>query len=193
MPATHIAVKEAVFPFARFPGVDIMLGPEMRSTGEVMGLDRDFATAFLKSQIGAGVKLPEEGSVFISVKDADKAAFTPIAQAITELGFTVIATGGTATHLLDAGIDVTRVNKVREGRPHIVDAMKSGKVQLVFNTTEGAKAIADSFALRRTALVNAIPYYTTVSGASAAVQAIQALKSGHLEVSPLQAYFKTAS
>ncbi len=189
---SHIAVKEAVFPFARFPGVDVMLGPEMRSTGEVMGLDNDFARAFLKAQIGAGVRLPESGTVFISVRDDHKAAIVPVARAISALGFSILATGGTADHLADQGVAVDRVNKVREGRPHIVDAMKSGQVQLVFNTTEGAKAIADSFALRRTALVNAIPYSTTVAGAEAAVQAIGALKTGHLEVAPLQSYFKDA-
>jgi carbamoyl-phosphate synthase large subunit len=186
----HVAVKEAVFPFARFPGVDVVLGPEMKSTGEVMGLDKDFASAFLKSQIGAGVDLPEGGGVFISVKDADKAAMAPLAKSLIDMGFGIIATTGTADFLSGQGIEVKRVHKVREGRPHIVDAMKSGAVQLVLNTTEGAKAIADSFSLRRTALTGAIPYYTTVAGAQAAVQAISALRSGRLEVAPLQSYFK---
>ena len=186
----HVAVKEAVFPFARFPGVDIMLGPEMKSTGEVMGLARDFSGAFLKSQLGAGVDLPGDGTVFVSVKDRDKEAMVPIARALADKGFRIVATRGTARLLAEKGVPVERINKVREGRPHIVDAMKSGEVQLVINTTEGAKAIADSFALRRAALVNKIPYYTTVPGAEAAVQAISALDAGHLEVAPLQSYFK---
>jgi len=185
----HIAVKEAVFPFARFPGVDVMLGPEMRSTGEVMGLDSDFGRAFLKAQLGAGVTLPNSGTVFISVKDGDKAAIAPVAHDIAALGFRIMATGGTAKYLSDQGLNVEPVKKVREGRPHIVDAMKSGRVQLVFNTTEDAKALADSFELRRTALTNSIPYSTTSAGAKAAVQAIEAMRSGDLAVAPLQSYF----
>jgi len=186
----HIAVKETVFPFARFPGVDVMLGPEMRSTGEVMGLDTDFARAFLKSQLAAGTVLPQTGTVFISVKDEDKPAVIALGRDLVALGFKLIATGGTARSLAAEGLPVEPINKVREGRPHIVDAMKSDGVQLVFNTTEDAKAIADSFALRRTALINSIPYYTTVAGARAAVRAIAALRSGQLEVAPLQSYFK---
>ena len=186
----HVAVKEAVFPFARFPGVDVVLGPEMKSTGEAMGLDTDFASAFLKSQLGAGVDLPEGGKVFISVKDADKGAMLPLARALVEMGFWIVATSGTARYLSGQGLEVEEVKKVREGRPHIVDAMRSGAVQLVFNTTEGAKAIADSFSLRRAALTGGIPYYTTVAGAQAAVQAISALRRGQLEVAPLQSYFK---
>ncbi|MCH7796453.1 MAG: ATP-grasp domain-containing protein, partial [Proteobacteria bacterium] len=186
----HIAVKETVFPFARFPGVDVVLGPEMRSTGEVMGLDSDFARAFLKAQIGAGTTLPREGTVFISVKDEDKEAMVPLGRALLDMDFSLLATGGTADYLEARGLPVRSIKKVREGRPHIVDAMKSDQVQLVFNTTEDAKAIADSFELRRTALINAIPYYTTVAGARAAVQAISALKAGQLEVAPLQSYFK---
>jgi carbamoyl-phosphate synthase large subunit len=185
----HVAVKEAVFPFARFPGVDVMLGPEMRSTGEVMGLDRDFARAFLKAQLGAGVTLPQSGTVFISVKDDDKKTMAPVARAIADLGFRILATGGTARYLAEQGLTVETIKKVREGRPHIVDAMKSGEVQLVFNTTEDAKAIADSFELRRTALTNSIPYSTTVAGARAAVKAIEALNSDDLAVAPLQSYF----
>ncbi len=186
----HVAVKESVFPFARFPGVDVMLGPEMKSTGEVMGLDKDFASAFLKSQLGAGVNLPGSGGVFISVKDADKAAMAPLARALVDMGFRIIATTGTARFLSDQGIGVEPVKKVHEGEPHVVDAMNAGAVQLVLNTTEGVKAIADSFSLRRTALTGGIPYYTTVPGAQAAVQAISALRSGQLEVAPLQSYFK---
>ena len=188
--ATHVAIKESVFPFARFPGVDVMLGPEMRSTGEVMGLDSDFGRAFAKSQLGAGVDLPSAGTAFISVKDSDKTAMIKLAQDLIGLGFNVIATGGTAAFLKNAGLDVERINKVLEGPPHIVDAMLGGEVQLVFNTTEGAKAIKDSFSLRRTTLINGIPYYTTVAGARAAVQAIEALKHGSLDVAPLQSYFK---
>ncbi|MEE8506684.1 MAG: carbamoyl-phosphate synthase large subunit, partial [Kiloniellales bacterium] len=186
----HIAVKETVFPFARFPGVDVVLGPEMRSTGEVMGLDSDFPRAFLKSQIGVGITLPQQGTVFISVKDRDKKAMASVGKSLVEMGFTILATDGTARYLGKQGLPVRLVKKVREGRPHIVDAMKSEEVHLVFNTTEDAKAIADSYELRRTALINSIPYYTTVAGAKAAVQAISALKSGQLEVAPLQSYFK---
>ena len=186
----QVAVKEAVFPFARFPGVDVMLGPEMKSTGEVMGLDADFASAFLKSQLGAGVVLPSDGTVFISVRDSDKDAMSPLARQLCDMGFRLLATTGTARYLESQGLAVTTVNKVYEGRPHVVDAMKSGAVQLVLNTTEGAKAIDDSFSLRRTALTDGIPYYTTVAGAIAAIQAISAMKSGQLEVAPLQSYFK---
>jgi carbamoyl-phosphate synthase large subunit len=186
----HVAVKEAVFPFARFPGVDVMLGPEMRSTGEVMGLDHDFARAFLKAQMGAGISLPSSGRVFVSVRDRDKEAITALAGSLSEMGFDLVATGGTARHLAAAGLAVEPIKKVYEGRPNIVDAMISGTIDLVFNTTEGAKAIADSFSLRRTALVHQIPYYTTLSGATAAVEAISALRSGQLEVAPLQSYFR---
>ncbi len=189
----HVAVKEAVFPFARFPGVDLILGPEMKSTGEVMGLDRDFGRAFAKSQLGSGTELPLEGGVFVSVRDRDKEALIEPCRQLLALGFSLLATAGTAAALAAAGLPVTPVNKVREGRPHIVDRMLSGGVQLVFNTTEGAQAIADSFSLRRTALLQGIPYYTTVAGARAAVQAIIALKAGSLEVAPLQSYFCASS
>ena len=184
----HVAVKEAVFPFARFPGVDIILGPEMKSTGEVMGIDREFGRAFLKSQLASGTTLPESGRVFISVKDGDKPAMVPLARELGAMGFRIIATSGTARHLEDAGIEARRINKVIEGPPHIVEAMQEGAVQLVFNTTEGAQAIADSYSLRRTALIDHIPYYTTVAGARAAVLAIATLKAGSLEVAPLQSY-----
>ncbi|MGH6934544.1 MAG: carbamoyl-phosphate synthase large subunit [Dongiaceae bacterium] len=186
----HVAVKEAVFPFARFPGVDVILGPEMKSTGEVMGLDRDFARAFAKSQIGAGNRLPSSGAVFISVKDKDKAAMVAPGRRLAEHGFRILATGGTAAFLRAHGLQVERINKVLEGRPHIVDAMKNGEVQLVLNTVEGAQAVNDSFSLRETALLGGIPYYTTVSGARAAVEAIAALAAGDLEVAPLQSYFR---
>jgi carbamoyl-phosphate synthase large subunit len=185
----HVAVKEAVFPFARFPGVDLILGPEMKSTGEVMGLDADFGRAFAKAQLGVGTELPLAGKVFVSVRDGDKAALVEPCRQLAEWGFELVATRGTARALGEAGLAVTIVNKVQEGRPDIVDEMRSGRVQLVFNTTEGAQAISDSFSLRRTALTHNIPYYTTVAGARAAVQAIGALRRGSLEVAPLQSYF----
>ena len=184
----HIAVKEAVMPFARFPGVDTILGPEMRSTGEVMGLDENFGRAFAKSQIGAGLKLPQSGTAFISVKDADKDLTLAPARQLLEMGFEIIATRGTAKFLEESGLAIKRVNKVLEGRPHIVDAIKNGEVQLVFNTTEGAQALADSMSIRRTALQMKVPYYTTIAGAAAATQAIAALREGSLEVAPLQSY-----
>ncbi|HET8729452.1 MAG TPA: carbamoyl-phosphate synthase large subunit [Alphaproteobacteria bacterium] len=188
----HTAVKEAVFPFNRFPGVDTLLGPEMKSTGEVMGLDADFGRAFAKSQLGAGVTLPLEGTVFVSVRDHDKPAIVPVAKKLVDLGFRLVVTSGTATVLEAEGLPIQRINKVLEGQPHIVDAMIDGAVHLVFNTTDSAQAIRDSFSLRRTALVNNIPYYTTVAGARAAVEAIAALKSGRLEVAPLQSYLGEA-
>ena len=186
----HIAVKEAVFPFARFPGVDLILGPEMKSTGEVMGLDADFGHAFAKAQLGSGTVLPLKGAVFVSVRNRDKRAMIAPCKRLLEMGFNLMATRGTALALADAGLAVEAVNKVQEGRPHIVDRMLSGEVQLVFNTTEGAREIADSFTLRRTALANSIPYYTTVAGARASVEGISALKSGGLEVASLQSYFE---
>ncbi len=188
----HVAVKEAVFPFARFAGVDIILGPEMLSTGEVMGLDTDFARAFAKSQLAGGTELPQTGVVFVSVRDADKPHLVALTARLVKLGFSVLATQGTARYLQEAGHEVATVNKVLEGRPHIVDAMKNGEVDMVFNTSEGAQSIADSFALRRTALLNRIPYYTTVAGARAAVQAIGVLRSGGLEVAALQSYSLTS-
>jgi carbamoyl-phosphate synthase large subunit len=184
----HIAVKEAVFPFARFPGVDPVLGPEMRSTGEVMGIDRDYAIAFAKSQIGGGSKLPLSGTVFVSVKDSDKEKVVAPVRELAEMGFRIIATRGTKRHLDAYGIPTERVNKVLEGRPHIVDAITNGEVDIVFNTTEGAKALADSFSIRRSALLYHIPYYTTLAGALAVTQAIRALRAGGLKVAPLQSY-----
>ncbi len=191
-PDGHVAVKEAVFPFNRFPGVDVILGPEMKSTGEVMGIDTDFGRAFAKSQLAAGVKLPALGTAFISVRDRDKPAMTEPARQLIAMGFKVIATRGTANYLNAHGAPAAVVNKVLEGRPHIVDAMKSGEVQLVFNTTEGALAIADSASIRQTALMADIPYYTTVAGARAAVAAVAALRAGALEVAPLQSYFSAS-
>jgi carbamoyl-phosphate synthase large subunit len=185
----HVAVKEAVFPFARFPGVDPILGPEMRSTGEVMGLDVDFEAAYAKSQIAAGSILPTEGKVFISVKNSDKEIMIEVARDLIEQGFSIVATGGTADIFAAQGLAVERVNKVAEGRPHIVDQMKNGEIRLVFNTTEGAQSYRDSFSIRSTAIAQNIPYYTTVSGARAAIQAIRRLKTGTgLGVRALQAY-----
>jgi carbamoyl-phosphate synthase large subunit len=183
---TRICVKEAVLPFARFPGVDTLLGPEMKSTGEVMGRDSNFGRAFAKSQIGAGAKLPQTGTVFISLREADKHDVIQTASALISMGFKIIATRGTAKVMEAAGLAVKHVNKVREGRPHVVDAIKNGEVQLVFNTTEGNRAIADSMSIRRTALVMKVPYYTTLAGAAAATEAIGALRAGTLDVRPLQ-------
>jgi carbamoyl-phosphate synthase large subunit len=185
----HIGVKEAVMPFARFPGVDILLGPEMRSTGEVIGLDRDFAVAFAKSQLGAGTAVPKGGTVFVSVKESDKLRILDSIRMLADLGFSIMATDGTQLFLAGHGVASTRVNKVLEGRPHIVDAIKNGGVQLVFNTTEGAQALTDSRSLRRAALLHKVPYYTTLSGAVAAAQGIKAYMGGDLEVRPLQSYF----
>ena len=185
----HVGVKEAVFPFARFPGVDTVLGPEMRSTGEVIGLDRSFDAAFVKSQLGGGANAPREGAVFVSVRDEDKARVVPAIRLLAEIGFTVVATGGTARYLQDQGVATQKINKVSEGRPHIVDAIKNGSIQLVFNTTEGAQALADSRSLRRAALLHKVPYYTTLAGAIAAAQGIRAYVSGDLEARALQDYF----
>ena len=184
----HIGVKEAVFPFARFQGVDTLLGPEMRSTGEVMGLSRDYATAFAKSQLGAGSKVPLSGTAFISVKDTDKQRILPAAQKLIELGFKLIGTGGTQRYLAENGVACAKVNKVLEGRPHVVDAIKNGEVHLVFNTTAGNAALSDSKSIRRAALMAKVPYHTTLMGCLAATLAIEALKSKPLEVETLQSY-----
>jgi len=184
----RVAVKEAVFPFARFPGVDTVLGPEMRSTGEVMGLDKSFAVAFAKSQLGGGTKVPTTGTVFVSVKDSDKEKIVAPAKKLLDMGFKLVATGGTQRFLAEQGLDVGTINKVLEGRPHIVDAIKNGEVALVFNTTEGAQALTDSMSLRRSALMMKVPYYTTVAGARAAVEGIDAIRRGQLEVTSLQSY-----
>jgi len=189
----HVGVKEAVFPFARFPGVDVLLGPEMRSTGEVIGLDRSFDTAFAKSQLGAGSKVPVKGTVFVSVRDEDKPRILPAVRILADLGFRILATGGTLRHLQEQGISASKINKVLEGRPHVVDALKNSEIQLVFNTTEGPQALADSRALRRTALLHKVPYYTTLAGAIAAAEGIKAYCSGDLEVRSLQSYFERAA
>ncbi|MGB7432675.1 MAG: carbamoyl-phosphate synthase large subunit, partial [Ahrensia sp.] len=185
----HIAIKEAVFPFSKFPGVDTLLGPEMRSTGEVMGLDYDYPIAFAKAQLGASVELPKAGNVFISVRDEDKLGILETAKRFASLGFGVLATGGTQRFLVENGVDAKRINKVLEGRPHIEDAIRNRQVQLVINTTSGNKARSDSKSLRRAALENKVPYVTTVAGSVASGEAIQALAKGKLEVRPLQSYF----
>ena len=184
----HIAVKEAVFPFARFPGVDPVLGPEMKSTGEVMGIDADFATAFAKSQLAASTVLPQTGRVFISVKDSDKPQIIDAARDLVSLGFELVATSGTELVLKAAGIPVTAVNKVAEGRPHIVDRIKDGEIALIFNTTEGLQSLKDSQSIRASALYGRVPYYTTAPASRAAVAAIAALRRHRLEVRPLQSY-----
>src|SRR5580693_1052897 len=184
----HVGVKEAVFPFARFPGVDTVLGPEMRSTGEVMGIDRSFEIAFAKSQLGAGSRPPTSGAVFVSVRDADKEKIVEPLRKLQALGFKILATGGTQRYLIAHGLKAEKVNKVSEGRPHAADAVRNGAVQLMFNTTEGATSLADSKPLRRAALLQKTPYYTTISGAIAAADGIRAVASGELEVRALQDY-----
>lgn len=189
----HIAVKAPVFPFDRFPKVDVVLGPEMKSTGEVMGIDRDFRRAFAKARIGANSKLPLSGTIFISVRNSDKNAIIPLAARLSDMGFKIVATGGTARHLVEAGIRAHKVNKVYEGQPHVVDAMINGDIDMMLNTTEGPQAVVDSFNLRRAALQNKITYYTTISGAKAAVDAIVALRQAEpFDVKTLQEYLKVA-
>jgi carbamoyl-phosphate synthase large subunit len=184
----HVSVKEVVFPFVKFEGVDTLLGPEMRSTGEVMGIDTDFARAFMKSWIASGGRVPTSGTAFLSVREADKPALVEIARRLVHLGFALVATHGTATHLRDAGLAVRGINKVFEGRPHCVDAMDNREVELVINTTEGAEAIRDSVSLRRAALMNGIAYQTTLRGARAALEAIAVAKRGDIRVASLQTY-----
>ncbi|MBO6526757.1 carbamoyl-phosphate synthase large subunit [Erythrobacter sp.] len=185
----HMAVKEAVFPFARFPGADPVLSPEMKSTGEVMGIDRSFAPAFLKSQLGAGMTPPQSGTLFVSVKDSDKPLIVPAVKTLLDKGFRVIATGGTQTYLAEQGLDVEPVNKVAEGRPHIVDAIIDGEVQLIFNTTEGWQSLLDSKSIREAALEKKLPYYTTAAASLAVAQAIAEVSPDQLEVRSLQDYY----
>ena len=180
-------MKEAVLPFARFPGVDTILGPEMRSTGEVMGWDRSFAKAFLKAQMGAGVDLPTEGTIFVSIRDADKTPFMlEAATTLLGLGFTLTATRGTAQFFTDAGLTCETVNKVYEGGLTIVDRLKDGHIALVFNTTEGNQAVEDSRDIRAVALYDKIPYFTTAAGAQAAAMAMAARVEGGVDVRSLQ-------
>ena len=188
----HIAVKEAVFPFARFPGVDPVLSPEMKSTGEVMGIDSDFATAFAKAQLGAGTKLPLGGTAFVSVKESDKAHILPAVRQLIELGFTILATSGTGNFLREQGLEVETVLKKREGRPNIVDRIVDGHVDLIFNTTEGWQSLLDSKAIRTSALYGRVPYFTTAAASVAAAQAIGALRARKLEVRALQSYYSAS-
>ena len=185
----YYAVKEAVFPFARFPGVDPVLSPEMKSTGEVMGIDPDFTTAFAKAQLGAGTVLPTEGAVFISVKDSDKPHIVPAAKLLAEAGFAIVATGGTADYLDRAGVPVEKINKVAQGRPHIVDRIKDGGITLIFNTTEGWQSLKDSKPIRQAALGQKIPYFTTAPASVEAAKAIATSGARGLEVRPLQSYY----
>jgi carbamoyl-phosphate synthase large subunit len=186
-------VKEAVFPFVKFPGVDVVLGPEMKSTGEVMGLDRDFRKAYVKSQLAAGSPLPTTGKVFLSVRNRDKRAILQVAKRLAEMGFTLVATQGTAKVLTRNGLPVEVIHKVLEGwRPNIVDLMKRGEIALVINTPEDGRARRDSYLIRRTAVTQNIPYYTTVDGAQAALGGIEALLKGELSVQSLQEAYQDA-
>jgi carbamoyl-phosphate synthase large subunit len=187
----HIAVKEAVFPFAKFPGVDTLLGPEMKSTGEVMGIDMDFGMSFAKSQIAAGNPMPVSGKVFLSVKDKDKPGLLDVAQGLEQAGFSIVATRGTADYLRKRGITVETVNKVTEGRPHIVDQITDMQIDLVINTVYGAQSQKDSYSIRRTTLMKGIPYFTTISAAKAAVKGIAAIKKNHLQVRSIQEYHQS--
>jgi len=188
----YIAVKESVFPFARFPGTDPVLGPEMKSTGEVMGIASDFDIAFAKALIGAGMALPQGGTAFVSVKDADKDNIVPAVEKLVELGFRIIATGGTAAHLQAKGLPVETVNKVAQGRPHIVDRLLDGDVALVFNTTEGWQSLKDSHSIRTTALTKKVPYFTTAAASLAAARSIEAVRGRALEVGSLQSYYSAS-
>jgi len=186
----HIAVKEAVFPFAKFPGVDTLLGPEMKSTGEVMGIDTDFGMSFAKSQMAAGNPMPVSGRVFLSVKDKDKAGLLEVAQGMEKAGFIIVATRGTADYLRKRGITVETVNKVTEGRPHIVDQITDMQIDLVINTVHGAQSQKDSYSIRRTTLIKGVPYFTTISAAKAAVRGISAIKTRPIQVKSIQEYQK---
>ena len=186
----HVAVKESVFPFAKFPGVDTILGPEMRSTGEGMGIAPGFAAAYAKSQLAAGNALPTSGRAFLSVKREDKPALVAVAQKLRDLGFGLVATHGTAAYLRDVGLPCDATNKVDEGSPHCVDLMLAGQIDMVVNTTAGPQEVRDSFSIRRTALLRGISYFTTIRGAQAAVAAISAARGGGPEVRSLQEYHR---
>ena len=185
----HIAVKESVFPFSKFDGSDIILGPEMKSTGEAMGMDFNFGKAFAKSQLSAGVNLPLKGNLFVSVKNDDKIFVYKHVKSLENLGFKISATKGTANFLKEKNINCLSIKKVKEGKPNIVNFINEKKINLIFNTTEGTQAIKDSFTLRRSAIYNGIPYYTTMAGAKAVVEAIKELSKGNLKISSLQKYF----
>jgi carbamoyl-phosphate synthase large subunit len=187
----YVAVKEAVFPFARFPGSDPVLTPEMKSTGEVMGIDLDFERAYAKSQIAAGTVLPEGGTLFVSVKESDKPHILGPVRDLAARGFKVIATGGTQRYLAAAGMVVERVNKVAEGRPHIVDRIVDGEIALIFNTTEGWQSHQDSHSIRASAVTLKVPYYTTAAASAAAARAILSVRASELEVRSMQDYYQT--
>jgi carbamoyl-phosphate synthase large subunit len=189
----HVSVKEAVFPFDRFPNVDILLGPEMKSTGEVMGIDYDFGSAFAKSQLAAGQKLPTEGAVFVSVKDADKDKVLPVVRKLHGLGFRILATRGTSQHLEQSAIPNQVIKKIAEGRPNAIDHIKNGAIQMVINTASGKKSSEGSGKIRRTVLRYGIPYSTTLAGAWAMVSAIETLKKEGLSVRSLQEYHDAGS
>ncbi len=188
----HVSVKESVFPFSKFPGVDVILGPEMRSTGEVMGIDRDFPLAFAKSQIAAGTVLPTKGTVFVSVRREDKEAIIPVARMLVELGFCLVATPGTGAVLARNDIPASVISKLGQGRPNIQDYIKNGSIQLIVNTPTKKGPQTDEGKIRAMALVNRIPIVTTVTGASAAARAIAALQKENWGVRPLQEYFRNA-
>jgi carbamoyl-phosphate synthase large subunit len=188
----HFAVKEAVFPFARFSAADTLLGPEMRSTGEVMGIDADAGVAFAKAQEAAGNRLPKEGFVFVSVRDTDKPALVDVARRLTKLGFHLVATRGTAAHLASHGITAEVANKVHEGSPHIADRLKAGGITFVLNTTAGAAAVADSHAIRRATLLAGVAYSTTMEGARATVEAMEALARRPAGVRSIQEFHPRA-
>ncbi len=184
----HLAVKEAVLPFNKFSGTDTLLGPEMRSTGEVMGIDTEFGRAFAKAQIGAGQQLPQQGMVFMSINDRDKQGAVPVAEELIRLGFTIVATEGTQRFLRSHGLEVEKILKLHEGRPHVVDAIKNREIQLIINTPTGIEAQQDGQTIRRTALTYKIPLVTTLAGARATAAAIRALQEGRLGVKSLQEY-----
>jgi carbamoyl-phosphate synthase large subunit len=184
--AGHVSVKEAVLPFDRFPGADALLGPEMKSTGEVMGIATDYPTAFGKAQAAAGAELPTTGTVFITVTDSDKPAATQLAASLHDLGFEIVATGGTAQAIRRMGVPVERLKKISEGSPNVVDRIESGDVDLVINTPTGSGARSDGYEIRRAAVARGIPCITTMTGATAAQRAIRALRSGEPEVRSLQ-------
>ena len=185
----HISIKESVFPFTKFPGVDSLLGPEMKSTGEVMGIDFEFGKAFAKAQLGANVRLPTSGQVFVSVKEEDKTAIVEPVLKLRDAGFEIVATSGTAAFLRAYGVQAVPINKVKEGRPHCVDAIKNNQITLVFNTTFGTQSIIDSFSIRRSALMHNVAYFTTVAGIQAAADGILAMKRESLDVTPIQEYY----
>jgi len=186
----YTAIKEAVFPFKRFPGVDILLGPEMKSTGEVMGIDEDFGMAFIKSQIAAGQEVPLEGTVFISVRERDKKRIIDLAKSLVDMGFHLVATSGTARVLSEFGVYAKTVAKLDEGRPHVIDLIKNKEINLVINTPTGKNPLQDEIIIRQAALNHNIPVVTTIAGATATVGALKRYKKREVKVKPLQEYYK---